>query len=106
MFALGIPHVGERTARLLARQFGTFVALRAAAQAAAEPASEAYAELTAIGGIGEVVADALVEFFREPRNEIMLDALLREVVPSPSKLRPRSLPWPARRSSSPARSSG
>jgi len=83
IFALGIPHIGERTARLLARHFGTFEALREAANAAADPASEAYADLTSIGGIGEVVANALVEFFKELRNQDMLDALLRAVTLEP-----------------------
>ncbi len=81
IYALGIPHVGETTAKLLARHFGTFENLRATALAAADRTSEAYAELTNIAGIGEVVADALVEFFREPHNEEMLDALLAEVTP-------------------------
>jgi DNA ligase (NAD+) len=81
IFALGIRHVGETNARLLARHFGSFEQLRAIAKAAADPESEAYAELTAIGGIGEVVADAIVEFFKERHNEEMLDALLEEVTP-------------------------
>jgi DNA ligase (NAD+) len=83
IFALGIPHIGERTAKLLARHFGTFGALSEAAKAAADHESEAYADLTSIGGIGEVVTDALVEFFKEPRNELMLDALLRAVTLEP-----------------------
>jgi DNA ligase (NAD+) len=81
VYALGIPHIGETSAKLLARHFGSFEALRATALAAADRTSEAFAELTAIGGIGEVVADAVVEFFREPHNEEMLDALLGEVRP-------------------------
>lgn len=81
VFALGIPHVGETTAKLLARHFGSFEALRATAVAAADPASEARAELGSIGGIGEVVANAIVEFFREPHNQETLDALLQEVRP-------------------------
>jgi DNA ligase (NAD+) len=85
IFALGIPHIGETTAKLLARHFADFEALRAVAKAASDPASEAYGDLTAIGGIGEVVADALVEFFREPHNEEMLDALLAEVTPQPEE---------------------
>jgi DNA ligase (NAD+) len=79
IFALGIPHIGETSARLLARHFGTFEALREAAKAAADPASEAHAELIAIGGIGPVVAEAIVEFFKEEHNEEMLDALLEQV---------------------------
>ena len=81
IYALGVPHIGETTAKLLGKHFGTFEALREAAKAAADRASEAYADLTSIGGVGEVVADALVEFFKEPHNEEMLDALLREVTP-------------------------
>ncbi|HZH51342.1 MAG TPA: NAD-dependent DNA ligase LigA [Microvirga sp.] len=83
IFALGIPHVGETSARLLARHFGTFDALRETARAAADPASEAHADLTSIGGIGPVVAEAIIEFFKEEHNEEMLDALLAEVTPEP-----------------------
>ena len=81
IYALGVPHIGETTAKLLGKHFGTFEALREAAKAAADHASEAYGDLTSIAGVGEVVADALVEFFKEPHNEEMLDALLREVTP-------------------------
>ncbi|MEE1657046.1 NAD-dependent DNA ligase LigA [Microvirga sp. CF3062] len=83
IFALGIPHVGETSARLLARHFGTFEHLREAAKAAADETSEAHAELTSIGGIGPVVAEAIVEFFKEQHNEEMLDALLAEVTTEP-----------------------
>jgi DNA ligase (NAD+) len=83
IYALGIPHIGDTSAKLLARHFGTFEALREVARAAADPASEARAELTAIGGIGAVVAEAIVEFFKEGHNEEMLDALLKEVTPQP-----------------------
>jgi DNA ligase (NAD+) len=83
IFALGIPHIGETSARLLARHFGTFEALREAAKAAADPASEAHADLTSIGGIGPVVAETIIEFFKEEHNEEMLDALLAQVTIEP-----------------------
>ncbi len=83
IFALGIPHIGETSARLLARHFHTFDALREAAKAAADPASEEHADITSIGGIGPVVAEAVVEFFKEEHNEEMLDALLAQVTPEP-----------------------
>ncbi|PVE25482.1 DNA ligase (NAD(+)) LigA [Microvirga sp. KLBC 81] len=79
IFALGIPHIGETSARLLARHFHTFEALRETAKAASDPASEAHADLTFIGGIGPVVAEAIIEFFKEEHNEEMLDALLAQV---------------------------
>jgi DNA ligase (NAD+) len=86
IFALGIPHVGETSARLLARHFGTFEHLRETARAAADASSEAHAELTSIGGIGPVVAEAIVEFFKEEHNEAMLDALLAEVSIEPMEV--------------------
>jgi DNA ligase (NAD+) len=40
---------------------------------------EAWEELTAIDGIGEVVAEALVQFFAEPHNRDVVDELLKHV---------------------------
>ena len=83
IFALGIRHVGETTARLLARHFGSFDALRETATRAVDPASDAWVELTAIDGIGVVVAEAIVQFFAEAHNQATLDAILAEVTPEP-----------------------
>ena len=82
IFALGIRHVGETNARRLARHFESFEALRKTAQAATE-GSEARAEINNIEGIGEVVAEAVADFFAEPHNETVLDALLKEVTVVP-----------------------
>jgi DNA ligase (NAD+) len=82
IYALGVRHVGEGNAKLLARHYGTIDAFRDAMLAAAkhgtgeENTSEAYQDLNDIGGIGEIVADAVVEFFAEPRNVKALDQLL------------------------------
>ncbi|MEZ5839010.1 MAG: NAD-dependent DNA ligase LigA [Hyphomicrobiales bacterium] len=84
VFGLGIRHVGETTAKLLARHYGTIEALRANMLAARDRESEAYRELLGIDGIGETVADAVVEFFAEPHNEEALDRLLGEVSPAPA----------------------
>jgi DNA ligase (NAD+) len=78
LYALGIRHVGETNARRLARHFGDWESLRAAARA--ENAAE---ELSGVGGIGPVVAEAIADFFAEPRNEAALDALLKEVTIEP-----------------------
>jgi DNA ligase (NAD+) len=83
IFALGIRHVGETNARRLARHFGSFEALRRTAAGAADPASEARAEINAINGIGDVVAEAVADFFVETQNEAELDRLLQEVSPQP-----------------------
>jgi DNA ligase (NAD+) len=84
IFGLGIRHVGESNAKLLARHYGTIDNLRhGVAAAAAGHESEAYVELNAVEGIGEVVADAIVEFFNEPHNSKALDRLLEEITVAP-----------------------
>ena len=76
--------MGETNAKLLARHYGTIDNLRTSMKAArAGHDSEAYAELNAIDGIGEVLADAVVEFFAEPRNRDGLDRLLHHVTIEP-----------------------
>jgi DNA ligase (NAD+) len=91
IFALGIRHVGETTARLLARFYGTIENFRAAMLAAAEGKdTEAFKELDAIEGIGEVVAEAIADFFAEPHNQRVVDDLLREVSPQPLEARATS----------------
>ncbi|MET0222271.1 MAG: NAD-dependent DNA ligase LigA [Tardiphaga sp.] len=85
IFALGIRHIGEGNAKLLARHYGSFVAFRDAMLAAAAGqgeegnTSEAYQDLNNIGGVGDIVADAVVEFFAEKRNVAALDELLDEI---------------------------
>lgn len=81
IFALGIRHVGETTAALLARTYGTFDGFRAAMIAASDEAHDAWSDLTGIDGIGEVVARAIVEFFAEEQNLDFLDRLTAEVTP-------------------------
>jgi DNA ligase (NAD+) len=65
LFALGIPHVGELAARLLARHFGSLAAL-----AAAEPA-----EFEEINGIGPVIAAAVTEWFAGERHQSLVARL-------------------------------
>ncbi len=82
IFALGIRHVGETTARVLARAYSSaenFKTQMIAAGAADQ--TDALVELTALDGIGVVVAEALVQFFAEPHNVEMVEALLSHVTP-------------------------
>ena len=83
IYALGIRHVGESTAKLLARHAGDFVHLREMVLAAREPESDARKQLTTIDGIGPVMAEALVAFFTEPHNQEVMDALLAAVSIAP-----------------------
>ena len=81
IYALGIRHVGETTAKLLARAYGTYEAFVKAMQDAAELSGDAWDDLNNIEGIGEVMARAIVEFFKEPRNVEVITRLLEEVTP-------------------------
>jgi len=81
IFALGIRHVGETTAKLLARSYGTYGAFEAAMKEAAPLTGDAWSDLNNIEGIGEVVARTLVEFYKEPRNTEVIARLLEEVQP-------------------------
>ncbi|MGB6968925.1 MAG: NAD-dependent DNA ligase LigA [Methyloceanibacter sp.] len=84
IYALGIRHVGEITARLLARSYGSAGAFRDAMVTAADDRqSEAYAELDNIEGIGPAVAEAIADFFAEPHNVRVVDELLADVAPEP-----------------------
>lgn len=82
IFALGIRHVGEITGRLLARTYGTAENFLKAMRAASETReSEAFVELENIDGIGPAAAAALADFFGEPHNGDVVEALLQQVTP-------------------------
>ena len=107
IYALGIRHVGETTARDLAKALGTLDAFRTAAIAAAKGGkdSDAYQELDNIEGIGATVVDALIDFFSEPHNLQALDDLLAQVDRRAVRARHgRPRPSPTRPWCSPARS--
>ena len=65
IFALGIPNVGEHTARILAEKFKTIDRLMQATEA----------ELLAINEIGPETASSIVNFFREERNRKEIEEL-------------------------------
>jgi DNA ligase (NAD+) len=77
--ALGIPQVGQATARLLARHYRSLSAWRSEMEAAQDPESPARAHLLDVHGIGEDMAADIIGFFAEPHNRAVLDDLVREV---------------------------
>jgi DNA ligase (NAD+) len=79
IYALGIPQVGQATARLLAKTYRRLETWQEAMVAAEDAESDAYRELTAIEGIGPAVAQDILDFFAEPHNRQVLDELAREV---------------------------
>lgn len=66
LFALGIPGVGRKTARDLARRFGSLDALRAADEGT----------LTEVPDVGGVIAQNITEFFRDEQQRGQVDRLL------------------------------
>ena len=74
IYALGIRHVGESTARDLAEHFLTLDALMKADQAA----------LLAVNDVGEVIAQSVVSFFAEEHNREVIESLMQ-----------RGVHWPA-----------
>ena len=74
IFALGIRHVGETTGRLLAKTFGSLAEFERAME---EPG--AAGQLNEIGGIGDVVAQSIADFFDEPHNQEVVAGLMREL---------------------------
>ena len=70
LYALGIPNVGTKTAKDLANTFGTLDAVRHAT----------FEELNAIDDVGDVVAQDVVDFFRDPRIANQIDLLLEHGV--------------------------
>ncbi len=87
--ALGVRHVGETTAQLLATTYGSWEAFRAAMDAACARDGEAWDHLLAVDGIGDAAADALARYFAEPHNRDLLDKLLAHVAPQDAE-RPAS----------------
>ena len=77
--ALGIPQIGQATARLLARHYRSFAAWRSEMEAAQDPDNPAHAHLLDVHGIGEDMAADLIGFFAEPHNREVLDDLAGEV---------------------------
>lgn len=66
IYALGIRHVGEFTAVLLAERFGSIQGLSEATEEA----------LFAIGGIGPQIAESVFAYFADPQNKALIDRLL------------------------------
>lgn len=65
LFALGIRHVGQSVAKLLAQRFGTMDELIKADQDA----------IAAVEGVGPTIASAVVQFFGEAKNRRLIDRL-------------------------------
>ncbi|MEX0930841.1 MAG: NAD-dependent DNA ligase LigA [Candidatus Paceibacterota bacterium] len=66
LIGLSIEHIGEETARLIADQCGTIEAVKSASKE----------NLASIHGIGDTVAESLIEWMQDKRNRELLEKLL------------------------------
>jgi DNA ligase (NAD+) len=88
LFGLGIRHVGAVTAKDLMKCFGTIEELERVARS-----EEASAELSAVEGVGGIVAEAIIDFFHEPHNREELSELLMLAQPAKFVSTARETEW-------------
>jgi DNA ligase (NAD+) len=88
LFGLGIRHVGAVTAKDLMKAFATVEELERVSRS-----DDAIAELSAVEGVGGVVAEAIVDFFHEPHNREELAELLALARPAAFVSTARETEW-------------
>ncbi len=79
IFALGIRHVGETAAMLLARTYNRWADFYAAMEAARDHTGPDWEALNNIDGVGEVMAASLVDYFHQAEARAALDRLVAEL---------------------------
>ncbi|MDT8855397.1 NAD-dependent DNA ligase LigA [Paracoccaceae bacterium Fryx2] len=87
IFALGIRHVGETSAQLLANHYGSWAPFEAAMTAATVGEGPDWAELTAIDGVGDVLAASVVTTFHQEAERAAIDALVAHLTVADSTRR-------------------
>lgn len=80
IFALGIRHVGETTAKTLARAYGKWEAFEKAALAIAAGDTQAADDMDALDDIGPAVVESVARYFSEVHNRAMVEDLIGELV--------------------------
>ncbi|WP_342361315.1 NAD-dependent DNA ligase LigA [Terrarubrum flagellatum] len=79
IYALGVRHIGETTAIVLARAYGTWKAFEEACLKVAQGDETAKEEMDSLDQIGPTVIEAVAKYFGEPRNLKRIDDLIREL---------------------------
>ncbi len=77
--ALGIRHVGDTTARLLARGYGSWTAFHDACAKLARGEPSARRNMDRLGQIGDTVIDSIGDYFRETHNRGLIERLTEQV---------------------------
>jgi DNA ligase (NAD+) len=79
VYALGMRHVGETTARALARGYGSWTAFHDAGLKVASGEEEARAEMDNLDQIGETVIESIAAYFGEAHNRGIVERLTAQV---------------------------
>src|SRR5262249_33739609 len=79
IYALGIRHVGDTTARALARGYGSWDAFHHAFRKGADGGEETRHDMDALDQIGDTVIDAIAAYFREAHNRGIVERLTAKV---------------------------
>jgi DNA ligase (NAD+) len=79
IYALGVRHIGETTARALAHGYGSWRSVHDACLKLAQGNSEARQEMDAMDQIGDTVIDSLAAYFSERHNVDILERLTKQV---------------------------
>src|SRR5712671_1218009 len=79
IYALGMRHVGDTTARMLARGYGSWSAFHAAALKLVEADPETREEMDNLDQIGDTVIDSLAAYFGEKHNRDVVERLTKQV---------------------------
>ena len=85
IFALGIRHVGEAAAGLLARAYGTWEAFEAAMREAKVGSGPAWEALLDIDGVGAVMAESVVTTFHQEAERASIDRLAAHLFVQPAE---------------------
>ena len=88
IYALGIPEIGEATAKDIARHFKSWTVFQENATA-----PDATERLIQIDGIGEIMAKEIIDFFNEPHNQELLKNLLALITPENAPDENGQMPW-------------
>jgi DNA ligase (NAD+) len=79
IYALGMRHVGETTARALARGYGSWKAFHDACLKVAKGDEEAIVEMDALDQIGDTVIDSIKAYFGESHNRGIVERLVKQM---------------------------
>ena len=85
LYALGIRHIGQGNAELVAKHYLSWDKMQTALLAAKTHIGEDWADLISVDGMGEAASGALVDFFNAPNNLAMITALRQQVTISDAK---------------------